>query len=292
MIKSMTGYGHYEYQDEEVRMSIELKTVNHRYCDVYIRLPRQLSCFEDKIRSLITSRVSRGKVDVFLNWENIGEGTKEVVLDESLARAYYEAMGKLAGNLGLRDDISSSSLARFPEILHIEKKEEDGDTVWTILQKAVNEAIDTLIAMREAEGEKLKKSLLDICQSIGEYRLKILEHAPTVVSEYKEKLTARIHELMDNNTVDEMRLAMEVAIFADKCSINEELVRLKSHLDQFRDIVEIDGPIGKKLDFLLQEMNREVNTIGSKANSLAITKNVVELKSEIEKLREQIQNIE
>lgn len=292
MIKSMTGYGHYEYQNEEIRMSIEIKTVNHRYCDVYIRLPRQLSCFEDKVRSLITSRVSRGKIDVFINWENIGEGKKEVILDEGLARAYYEAMGKIAQNLGLREDISSSSLVRFPEILRVEKKEEDSEAIWLVLEKAVNEAVNTLLSMREAEGEKLKNSLLDICESIEDYRRKILVRAPQVVSEYKEKLSARIRELMDNNTIDEMRIAMEVAMFADKASINEELVRLKSHLDQFGQIINLDGPIGKKLDFLLQEMNREVNTIGSKANNLEITRNVVELKSEIEKLREQIQNIE
>lgn len=292
MIKSMTGYGHYEYQDEEIKMSIEIKTVNHRYCDVFIRLPRQLACFEDKVRSLITSRVSRGKVDVFVNWENIGEGTKEVILDEGLARAYYEAMAKIGQSLGLRDDISTTSLARFPEILRVEKKEEDAESIWAILENAVNGAVDTLIAMREAEGAKLGKSLLEICQVIGDYREKILLRAPQVVVEYKEKLVARIHELMDNNIVDEARLAMEVALFADKASINEELVRLKSHLDQFREIIGLDGPIGKKLDFLLQEMNREVNTIGSKANDLDITRNVVELKSEIEKLREQVQNIE
>ncbi len=292
MIRSMTGYGHYEYQNEEIRMSIEIKTVNHRYCDVYIRLPRQLSCFEDKVRSLITSRVSRGKIDVFINWENVGEGKKEVILDEGLARAYYEAMVKIAQNLGLREDISSSSLARFPEILRVEKKEEDAEAIWSILEPGVNEAVNTLLTMREAEGEKLKNSLLDICDSIESYRQLILVRAPQVVAEYKEKLSARIRELIESNTVDEMRIAMEVAMFADKASINEELVRLKSHLDQFRDIISLDGPIGKKLDFLLQEMNREVNTIGSKANNLDITKNVVELKSEIEKIREQIQNIE
>jgi len=292
MIRSMTGYGHYEYQDEEIRMNVEIKTVNHRYCDAYIRMPRQLNCFEDKVRALITGRIARGKIDVCIKWENIGEGMKEVVLDEDLARAYYEAMGRLAVNLGLRDDISIASLARFPEIFRVEKKEEDEEAIWSVLQNAVNSAIDILLSMREAEGEKLKESLLGICDVIESYRLKILDRAPLVVHEYKDKLTARIRELLDNNCIDETRMAMEIAIFADKCSINEELVRLKSHLDQFRDIIGTDSPVGKKLDFLLQEMNREVNTIGSKANDLDITKYVVELKSEIEKVREQIQNIE
>jgi len=292
MVRSMTGYGYYKYQDEQVSMDVEIKTVNHRYCDVYIRMPRQLSCFEDKVRSLIMSRIYRGKVDVFINWENLGEGIKKVILDRNLALEYYKAMNTLAEELQLRDDISSSSLARFPEILRIEKKEENSEEVWLILEQAVNEALNVLIAMRESEGEKLKVSLVDICKSIENYRLQIKEREPLVITEYKDKLSARIRELMDGDIVDESRLAMEVAIFADKCSINEELVRLRSHLDQFMEILGMDGPIGRKLDFLLQEMNREVNTIGAKANDLDITKNVIELKSEIEKIREQIQNVE
>ncbi|NLM11053.1 MAG: YicC family protein [Clostridiaceae bacterium] len=292
MIRSMTGYGYYKYQDDLVCMDVEIKTVNHRYCDIYIRMPRQLSCFEDKVRSLIMNRIYRGKVDVFLNWENLGEGVKKVILDKNLALEYYNAMSKLAEELQLRDDISSLSLARFPEILRIEKKEENSEEVWSILEQAVNKALDVLIEMREAEGEKLKASLVDICNNIENYRLKIKEREPLVVDEYKEKLTARIQELMTGDVVDQSRLAMEVAIFADKCSIDEELVRLKSHIDQFMDILTMEGPVGRKLDFLLQEMNREVNTIGAKANDLNITKNVIELKSEIEKIREQIQNVE
>lgn len=292
MIRSMTGYGYNKYQDQLVCMDVEIKTVNHRYCDIYIRMPRQLSCFEDKVRSLIMKRIYRGKVDVFINWENLGEGVKKVILDKNLALEYYNAMSILAEELQLRDDISSSSLARFPEILRIEKKEENSDSVWTILEQSVNSALDVLIAMREAEGEKLKASLIEICRNIENYRLRIKEREPLVVVEYKQKLSDRIKDLMDSDVIDESRLAMEVALFADKCSIDEELVRLRSHIDQFLDILEMEGPIGRKLDFLLQEMNREVNTIGSKANDLEITKDVIELKSEIEKIREQIQNIE
>jgi len=292
MIRSMTGYGYYKYQDENVSMDVEIKTVNHRYCDIYIRMPRQLSCFEDKVRSLVMNRIGRGKVDVFLNWENLGEGVKKVILDKNLAIEYYNAMTQLGEELQLRDDISTSSLARFPEILRIEKKEENSEEIWAILEKAVNEALNVLIAMREAEGEKLKASLVEMCNNIENYRLRIKEREPLVIAEYKEKLSARIRELMESDVVDETRLAMEVAIFADKCSINEELVRLRSHLDQFLDILSMDGPVGRKLDFLLQEMNREVNTIGAKANDLDITRNVIEMKSEIEKIREQIQNVE
>ncbi|AGC68998.1 YicC-like protein [Thermoclostridium stercorarium subsp. stercorarium DSM 8532] len=292
MIRSMTGYGYYKYQDENVSMDVEIKTVNHRYCDIYIRMPKQLSCFEDKIRSLIMSRIHRGKVDVFLNWENLGEGVKKVILDKNLAVEYYNAMTQLSEELQLKDDITTSVLARFPEILRIEKKEENSERVWAILEQAVNEALNLLVAMREAEGEKLKESLVEMCNNIENYRLKIKEREPLVIAEYKERLSARIKELLDSDVVDESRLAMEVAIFADKCSINEELVRLRSHLDQFLDILSMDGPVGRKLDFLLQEMNREVNTIGAKSSDLDITKSVIELKSEIEKLREQIQNVE
>lgn len=292
MIRSMTGYGYNKYQDEMVSVDVEIKTVNHRFCDVYIRMPKQLSCFEDKVRSLIVNRIHRGKVDVFLNCENLGEGVKKVILDKNLAREYYNAMNELADELQLRDDISTSTLARFPEILRVEKKEDDSEAIWSILEQTVNGALDVLIAMREVEGEKLKASMIETCKSIENYRLKIKEREPMVIAEYKEKLTERIKELMGSDVIDESRLAMEVAIFADKCSINEELVRLRSHLDQFMNILNTEGPIGKKLDFLLQEMNREVNTIGAKANDLEITKNVIELKSEIEKIREQIQNIE
>ncbi|HZK26916.1 MAG TPA: YicC/YloC family endoribonuclease [Thermoclostridium sp.] len=292
MIRSMTGYGHYKYQGKQVNMDVEIKTVNHRYCDVYIRIPRQLNSFEEKIRSLITSRISRGKVDVFLSWENLGEGVKKVILDSNLAREYYSAISKLASDLKLRDDISALSLARFPELLKIENQDDISDDIWHILEQSFNGALDELILMREAEGRKLRESLYEICKSIESHRLKIKEREPLVVVEYKERLTNRIKDLMEDSSIDEMRLAMEIAIFADKCGINEELVRLGSHIAQFNDILSMEGPRGKKLDFLIQEMNREVNTIGAKANDIEITKIVVELKSDIEKMREQIQNIE
>ena len=227
MIRSMTGYGYYKYQDELVNMDVEIKTVNHRYCDVYIRMPRQLNCFEEKIRSLITSRIFRGKVDVFLNWENLGEGVKKVILDDNLAREYYNAVNRLAQDHKLRDDISALSFARFPEILKIENKDEISDNVWPILEQALNGALDALIQMRETEGKKLKESLFEICKKIENYRLKIKEREPSMVIEYKERLSNRIKELVEDSSIDEIRLAMEVAIFADKCSINEELVRLE-----------------------------------------------------------------
>ena len=292
MLKSMTGYGRCEYQDSNLRMTVELKSVNHRYCEVFIRMPRQLGSFEARIRTLIMERISRGKIGVFLNWDNLSDQAKEVILDEGLAKAYYNALMKISAGLGLRDDISSSTLAKFPDILKVEKKDEDDEAIWAVIKTAVNDALGRQIIMREKEGEKLQKSLSDILCSIESHVSFLETREPVVVREYRDKLSARIQELMENNVVDETRLAMEVAIFADRCCITEELVRLKSHISQFRDIMNMNGAVGKKMDFLLQEMNREVNTIGSKSNDLEITIHVVELKCEIEKVRELIQNIE
>jgi uncharacterized protein (TIGR00255 family) len=237
--------------------------------------------------------LKRPLIGIVNSWNEYNPGHVHLdKLAERVKQGVREAIDRIAESLGLINDISLASLVRFPEILCVEKKEEDSEAVWPILENAVNKAMDTLISMRETEGRKLLKNLLEICDRIEEFREKILARAPQVVLDYKEKLSERIRELVDNNAVDEMRLAMEVAIFADKCDINEELVRLKSHVEQFRETFKSEGPVGRKLDFLVQEMNREVNTIGSKANDLEITKNVVELKTEIEKAREQIQNIE
>ena len=208
-----------------------------------------------------------------------------------MAKAYYSVLKKITDNLGLRDDITASTIARFPDIIKVEKKE-DNDYIAEILKKAVSVAIDEVIEMRTREGQKLKENLFDILDNIEKFIEKIEQKAPIVVEEYKEKLEQRLSELIDIQKVDPARIATEVALFADKCNIDEELTRLNSHISQMRDMLNAGSPVGKKADFLIQEMNREVNTIGSKANNLDITRNVVELKSEIEKLREQIQNIE
>lgn len=291
MLRSMTGFGHYEYTENDITFTIEIKTVNHRYFDIFLRMPKQISAFEDRVRSVISSRIQRGKIDVYITYDNKSGNAQEVVLDEKLAKAYCDALKKIAGNLGLRDDISASSLARFPDILKVEKKDFD-DTIGLILEKTVERATTVLLEMREKEGEKLKESMMLNLSAIESHLDRIRFKAPTIVKEYKEKLETRINELVDSQKIDPSRLAMEVAIFADKCSIDEEIVRLGSHISQMRDMLNEGSPVGKKLDFLIQELNREVNTIGSKASDLEITRSVVELKSEIEKLREQVQNIE
>jgi len=291
MLRSMTGYGHCEYTENDISFTIEIKTVNHRYIDIFLKMPKQLSVFEDMIRSLVSAKIQRGKIDIYITYDNKTSDFQEVILDEGLAKAYCDALRKISDGLGLRDDISATSLARFPDILKVEKQE-NNEEVGKILEKAFSMALDELVQMRTREGEKLKESLLANLSTIEDYIEKIKEKAPLVVKEYKEKLEMRLNELIDIQRVDPARIATEVALFADKCSIDEELVRLKSHIIQMREMLDVGSPVGKKADFLIQEMNREVNTIGSKASNIDITRNVVELKSEIEKLREQIQNIE
>ncbi len=291
-IKSMTGFGRGEHKEKGKEFLVEIKTVNHRYSDIFIKMPRNLSFLEERIRSIISKSVSRGKVDVFVSFDNYGEDSKEVQLDETLAKSYTNAVKLLADKFNIENDVTASLISHFPDVLRVEKSEQDEEEIWGLLEIAVDKALYSLIVMRIKEGMELKKSLLEKVSYIETVIDEIKLRSPEVVKEYKEKLEARIKDLLEHQTIDEGRLATEVAIFADRCSIDEELVRLGSHLVQLRQTLDIDQPVGRKLDFLMQEMNREINTIGSKANDLFITKNVVEVKSELEKVREQIQNIE
>ncbi|MCX7746845.1 MAG: YicC family protein [Clostridia bacterium] len=292
MIRSMTGFGRGESQAEGKSFLVEIKAVNHRYCDVFVKMPRQLTFLEDKIRDMVSKSVSRGKLDIYISYEDYGEDSKTVLIDNVLAKTYIDAVHKLRDDYDLKDDISVSLIARFPDILKVEKVEQDENEIWNLLKIALQDAVKSLVEMRGIEGEKLKENLLERIQHIEEILKEITLQAPTVVLEYKQKLEARIKELLDQQTIDESRLAMEVALFADRSCIDEEIVRLGSHMVQAREALSMDQPVGRKLDFLIQEMNREINTIGSKANDLKITKKVVEIKSELEKVREQIQNIE
>ncbi|MCX7711644.1 MAG: YicC family protein [Clostridia bacterium] len=292
MIKSMTGFGRGTSQAEGKEFTVEIKTVNHRYVDIFVKYPRQLSFLEDKVREVVGKSLSRGKIDVYISFEDKGEDSKTVLLDEALAKAYISAIQNLKEKFGLNDDASVSLVSRFPDVLRVEKVETDEEKLWNLLKAALEGALESLIAMRLKEGKELRSSLLDKADYIESVLKTISQRSPEVVKEYKAKLENRIKELLDQQTVDENRIAMEVAIFADRCSIDEEIVRLGSHIGQLRDTLNSQQPVGRKLDFLVQEMNREINTIGSKANDLVITKSVIDLKSEIEKIREQIQNIE
>ncbi len=293
MIRSMTGFGRGENLQEGKEFTVEIKTVNHRYSDVSVRMPRQIGFLEERVRELVSKAISRGKADVYITYQNHSDDSKQVTLDEALAKTYISAVEALRDKYDLKDDISVSLISRYPDVLKVEQAKEDEDLLWSLLKVAVDKALHALVTMREIEGEGLKRVLLERADCIEDAVAEIAKRAPDVPKEYKLKLTARIKELLDQQTVDESRLEMEVALFADRCSIDEELVRLKSHIMQLREALAImDQPVGRKLDFLVQEMNREINTIGSKANDLSITKDVVEVKSEIEKIREQIQNIE
>lgn len=293
MVRSMTGFGRGNCNESGKEFTVEIKSVNHRYIDFYIKLPRQIAYLEERVREVVSKSIFRGKVDIFISFEDRSEDSKNVMLDEALAGAYIQAVESLKDKYGLKDDISVSLVSRFPDVLRIEKTEDDEEQLWSILNRALEAAVDSLVQMREKEGNELRMSLLQKADYMENIISQITNRSPEVVIEYKQKLENRIKELLNQQTVDENRIAMEVAIFADRCGIDEELVRLGSHLLQLRDILSIKKqPVGRKLDFLVQEINREINTIGSKSNDIVITKSALELKSETEKIREQIQNIE
>ncbi|MBS5315772.1 MAG: YicC family protein [Clostridiales bacterium] len=292
MIKSMTGYGRYEIEEKERKVNVEISTVNHRYCDLSIRMPKALTHLEDEIRKCIKQFIARGKVEVSIYITSMSADDVEVVVNEPACTAYIEALRKIGTKLGLNDNIGMAEVMRLNDVITIQKKQADLEVIWPMIDQALRQALTQLVAMREKEGMILKKDLLEkadnMLRLVGE-----LEHLSVeVVNTYKLKLEERISRLLEEIPVDETRLAMEVALFADRAAIDEELTRLKSHVEQLKMILEEESSIGRKLDFLMQEMNREANTIASKAGDYTITSYAVELKSEIEKIREQIQNIE
>ncbi|SHE35499.1 YicC/YloC family endoribonuclease [Desulforamulus putei] len=293
MIKSMTGYGRGEACAEGRRFTVELKSVNNRFCEVILRQPRSLSQIEDKIKRRIQERVTRGRVDGYISIEETGEITPTVKVDKALAVAYHKAMEELRESLSISDTISIKDIISLPNVISLEQPEENVEEWLAAIEEATDQALDGLLTMRQNEGERLKTDILQRAAQIKRLILEeVSERAPQVVREHREKLSQRLAEWLENGVIDEARLAAEVAIFADRADISEEIVRLNSHLQQLEQILTEGGPVGRKLDFLVQEMNREINTIGSKANDLVITNAVVNAKSELEKIREQVQNIE
>lgn len=291
-VRSMTGYGRGEHIAEDRRFIVEMKSVNHRYNDISIKLPRALVSLEDKIKKHIMGRVFRGKTDVYINFETSALEDIEVRLNETLAQAYAQQLRCLRDNLGLTGDNLLELTAKFPDVITIEKPEKDEAVIWQALLPALDEALERFVAMRQAEGEALKRDVLMKRERITELVKLVQARSPLVVAEYRDKLNHRLKDLLEGVDVDPQRLATEVAVFADKGCIDEEITRLESHLVQLADILEAGGQVGRKLDFLVQEMNRESNTIASKANDIQIVQATIELKSEIEKIREQIQNLE
>lgn len=292
MLKSMTGFGRGEYKDNSHHITVEMRAVNHRYTEVVIRMPRALCSLEERARRLILEAVSRGRLDVTVTIEEYGEKKRTVRVNKELAVAYYNALKELKDLMQTPDNIGVSLIARFPDVMKAEEVAEDSEIYWPKIEAAIHEALASLMSMREREGAAIKQDMLLRLDLMIGYIREIEARAPEVMKEYREKLLGRIKEMLLSTEVDENRLMLEIALFADRTNITEELVRFQSHLGQFRDTVHKADAIGRKLDFIVQEMNREVNTIGSKANDFVIANKVVEIKSELEKIREQIQNLE
>ena len=292
MIKSMTGFGRCEIAEADRKITVEMKSVNHRYLDVTIKMPKKLNFFEAAIRTELKNYMQRGKVDLFITYEDFTESNVCVKYNKELAAEYMQYFDKMAEDFSLDNDIRVSTLARFPEILTMEEQTVDEEQLWKLLDKALKGAAENFVETRIREGENLRNDLIAKLEGMLAHVDFITERSPEIIEEYKEKLTKKVEELLSDKQVDESRLLMEVTIFADKVCVDEELVRLRSHITATRDALLAGGSIGRKLDFIAQEMNREANTILSKSSDLEISNRAIELKTEIEKVREQIQNIE
>lgn len=293
MAKSMTGFGIGEFKDQYYNLSVECRTINHKYLDINPRMPRKLSFLEDKLRFLIKDHLGRGRVDIFVKFETVTSVGSQLVYDAELAKQYYHILKNIKSDFGLEEPISPVDIAKFPDVVKITEAEDDEEILWNMLSDAANKALENLCNMRIIEGKKLEKDILARADLLERSVCDLEKYTDTIEKEYKDKLYARISELLDDpKVVDEYRLAQEVAIYADKSNITEEIVRFKSHINQLRDTVTADESVGRKIDFLIQEMNREVNTMGSKSSDVSIANLVINMKAELEKIREQVQNIE
>lgn len=292
MLKSMTGFGRAQKEIDGYVITVELKSVNHRYFEFSSRVPRQYGFLDEKLKSYINGKVSRGKIECYVTIEALNTDTADVVVNHTLATAYVNALKEIAETYELKDDFGASTISRFPEVLVVRKSDEDEEKLWGYVQEVCSEAINKFIAMREVEGSKMKDDIYSRGQFILDCVSYIEERSPQTVKEYNDKLVERVHELLGDVSLDESRILQEVAIYADKVAVAEETVRLRSHIEQLNAFISSDEPVGRKMDFLVQEINRETNTIGSKANDVDIARKVVDIKAEVEKIREQIQNIE
>ncbi len=292
MVRSMTGFGRFELEANQRKISVEIKAVNHRYLDLSIKMPRRFNAFESEIRSVLKKYMSRGKVDVYISCEDFNEEDVSVHYNHRLAEEYLKYLKQMQQEFGVEDDIRLSSLSRYPEVFTMEEASRDDATLLEDLKKAVEGAADAFARMREKEGEALKSDLLEKLQAMEEQVNFVEEKAPGIVKAYEERLREKVKELLKDAAVDENRLLMETTIFADKVCVDEEMVRLKSHIKAVEDCLKKGGEVGRKLDFLAQEMNREANTTMSKSQDLDVTNAAIMLKTEIEKIREQVQNLE
>ena len=292
MIKSMTGFGRCEVLKDSRKFTVELKSVNHRYLDVNIRMPKKLNFFETSIRTLLKSYADRGKVDIFITYEDLSQSQVSVKYNAALAAEYLKYLNQMAEEFSLDNDVRVSTLSRYPEVFTMEECSEDEDELWNGLKEALEGAFSQFVEMRTKEGERLKEDILLKLDLLSEQIRFIEERSPQIIAEYRTKLEEKMRELLEDTQIDDNRIAAEVILFADKICTDEEVVRLKSHIQHMRATLEEKEGIGRKLDFIAQEMNREANTILSKANDIEVSNHAISLKTEIEKIREQIQNIE
>lgn len=292
MLKSMTGFGRSVKEIDGYVITVEIKSVNHRYYEFSSRIPRQYGFLDEKLKSYIGTMVGRGKVECFVTIEALNNDAAEVVVNNTLAGAYVKALKQIAEDYNLKEDFGAATISRYQDVLVVKKADEDEEKIWQYVKTVVDEAVEKFVAMRAVEGEKLKNDIYSRGQFILDCISFIEERSPQTVKEYNDKLVERVHELIGDASLDEARIIQEVAIYADKVAVAEETVRLRSHIDQLNTFINSDEPVGRKMDFLVQEINRETNTIGSKANDVEIARKVVDIKAEVEKIREQIQNIE
>ena len=293
MIRSMTSFGGSSSEEGEKRVfTVEMKSVNSRYLDINIRMPKTLISLEEEIRKMISNSLNRGKVDVFINLKNYNDGSGIPKVDINLAQGYLECLKEIETKLGVKNDISVMQIARFPEVITVVEEEDKIEEVWKELKPLINDSLEMMIGMREVEGNKLKEDILSKISVIEELVSKVEEFADTIPKAFKMKLEERVKELLGNVEIDENRIAMEVCMLADKATVDEEIIRLRSHINQVRETLNLNDPIGRKLDFIVQEMNRETNTIGSKSSDIQMTNIVIDIKNILEKIREQVQNIE
>ena len=292
MIRSMTGYGRKQKIIEQYDILIEIKSVNHRYFEYSSRLPRHYSYLDEKLKTFIKGCIFRGKVEISLSINNLNGKEANIKADRLMAEGYINALREVNESLGLEDDLKLSKLMKMPDIFSVQKPEQDEEYIWNIIKDPLSEALRKFVDMRETEGERLKSDLLAKIDVIEKYLIKIEKLAPETTDNYRERLYQKLREVLESTDIDDQRILTEAAIYSEKIAVDEETVRLHSHFEQFRKLLGSDEPVGRKLDFLVQEVNREINTIGSKAQNLDITKCVVDMKAEVEKIREQIQNIE
>ena len=292
MLKSMTGFGRSEIANERQKITVEMKAVNHRYCDINVKMPKKLSIFEAGIRNLLKKYIQRGKVDVFITYEDYTENNMVLKYNEELAAEYVRVLQQMSEQFGIENDVRVSSLSRYPDVLTLEEQTVDTDELWGVLEEALHKASEQFVETRLVEGENLKNDLISKLDGMLEDVDFIEKRSPEILVEHRQRLEAKVKELLGDSAIDESRIVTETTIFADKICVDEEIVRLRSHITSTRKALLEGGSIGRKLDFIAQEMNREANTILSKANDLEVANRAINLKTEIEKVREQIQNIE